>query len=112
MSEAGKPDVLHAPLSPQVVKPIQAQLELPTRDVVPYQKVDLVRLGRLGDDIAIAFFQLNYLHMIDMIEKVSSSSDAAPIVQTWPIPQAKVVMSRAGFEEFVQKVNELAKALQ
>ena len=76
-------------------------------DQQPYQKVDVVKLCRIGSNYAISFYQLDYNALANAL---SVNSKIKP-EQTKLMSGAKIVMDAATFQILRNEVNTLNQNL-
>lgn len=81
-----------------------------TNDHIPYSKAELTKMGRVGNNYSLSFYQLDYLAMAqptaaDNGEKKSFDDNALLI------PVGKIVLDRVGFDQLCTEINQIKAAI-
>lgn len=81
-------------------------VKLVNDSTVRYQKVDQVRVCRLGNDFAVTFYQLDYQKAVDQVQP--NDANTAPR-ELDVLPLTRVVMDEQGFKILLAQVLSIAR---
>jgi hypothetical protein len=80
-----------------------AFLDIGDADNLPYQKVDITKASRIGENYVISFYQVDYQAMVNALTERSKRKPE----DVKPMPVIKVVMDRRTFDGLLKELNDL-----
>lgn len=82
-------------------------------DHIPYSKAEITKIGRVSDNFAFSFYQLDYQSMALRITSPSTVDAGVTVAddKDFLIPVGKIVLDRNGFDQFYEEIKQIKDAI-
>ncbi|EQA47328.1 hypothetical protein LEP1GSC050_1809 [Leptospira broomii serovar Hurstbridge str. 5399] len=77
---------------------------------VEYQKADLIKLCRIGEEYVVSFYQFDYQSLANVMSKKNAPLDANEFEDNL-IPLSKIVMNSLTFKQLKTEIDNLNEAM-